>query len=105
MSSTFYVPDGVGFVSTELTRGPWDGDSQHAGPPAALVGRAVELCPSPVDAESAWQVGRITYEILRPVPIAPLSVTARVERPGRSVELVSAMLATEDGEEVMRALA
>jgi hypothetical protein len=104
MTSSFYVSDGGGFVSTELTRGPWVGDSQHAGPPAALVGRAVERCPSPVEGERAWQVGRITYEILRPVPIAPLRVSARVERPGRSVELVSASLAAEDGE-VMRALA
>ncbi len=104
MSSTFYVPDGGGFVSTELTRGPWDPDSQHAGPPAALVARAVELCPSPVEGAREWQVGRITYEILRPVPIAPLSVSARVERPGRSVELVSASLSSEKGE-VMRALA
>lgn len=104
MSSAFYVPEGGHFVSTELTRGPWDGGSQHAGPPAALLGRAVEQCPSPVEGERTWQVGRITYEILRPVPIAPLTVSARVERPGRSVELVSATLAA-DGTEVMRALA
>ena len=36
MSSTFYVPDGGSFVSSQLTRGPWDSDSQHAGPPGAL---------------------------------------------------------------------
>ncbi|HEX2129605.1 MAG TPA: thioesterase family protein [Solirubrobacterales bacterium] len=104
MSSAFYVSDGGGFVSTEITRGPWDGASQHAGPPAALIGREVERCPSPVAGERSWQVGRITYEILRPVPIAPLTVTARVERPGRSVELVSASLRSEEGE-VIRALA
>jgi hypothetical protein len=104
MSSTFYVPEGDGFVSTDLTRGPWDASSQHAGPPAALIGRAVERCPSPIDGETRRQVGRITYEVLRPVPIAPLRVSARVERPGRSVELVSATLSCGE-EEVMRALA
>ena len=104
MSSTFYVPEGDGFVSTELTRGPWDAGSQHAGPPAALIGRAVERCPSSIEGETRWQVGRITYEVMRPVPIAPLRVSARVERPGRRVELVSATLTCGE-EEVMRALA
>ena len=37
MSSAFYVPEGGEFVSSELTRGPWDPGSQHAGPPAALI--------------------------------------------------------------------
>jgi hypothetical protein len=96
MSSAFYVSDGAVFVSSELTRGPWDPDSQHAGPPAALIGRELERCQSPT-AETGWQIGRITYEILRPVPIAPLRVTADVVRPGRSVELLSAMLADDDG--------
>ena len=35
----------------------------------------------------ACSVGRITIEILRPVPLAPLTVASRVVRPGRSVEL------------------
>ena len=34
MPDSFYEPDGDRFVSTELTRGPWDPGSQHAGPPA-----------------------------------------------------------------------
>src|SRR5919198_1227289 len=43
MAEAFYLPSGGGFEPTELTRGPWDPRAQHAGPPAALVGRAVEL--------------------------------------------------------------
>ena len=97
MPSALYVSEGARFVSTELTRGPWDPGAQHAGPPAALIAREIERCPSPTG-NTAWQVGRITYEILRPVPIAPLVVSAEVVRPGRSVELVSASLAGEDGE-------
>jgi hypothetical protein len=96
----FFVPEGNGYVPTELTRGPWDPDSQHAGPPAALVGREVEL----LEGGEAKQVGRITYDILRPIPIEPLRVEARVVRPGRSVELVEASLADADGE-VLRASA
>ena len=49
-------------------------------------------------------VGRITYEILRPVPIARLWVEAAVARPGRSVELIEASLRDEH-EELVRARA
>jgi hypothetical protein len=49
------------------------------------------------------QVGRITYEILRSVPIGRLTVRAEVVRPGRRVELVQAVLADEDGQPLVRA--
>jgi Acyl-CoA thioesterase C-terminal domain/Acyl-CoA thioesterase N-terminal domain len=45
-----------------------------------------------------WIVGRIAIEILRPVPLAPLAVAARVARPGRAVELVEAELSEAGGE-------
>ena len=96
----FFVPDGDRYVPTELTRGPWDADSQHAGPPAALIGREIARLDGGVERE----LGRITYEILRPVPIAPLTVEAEVVRPGRAVELVEATLADGEGE-VIRARA
>jgi len=37
-------------------------------------------------------VGRFTMELLGPVPVGPLTVSARVERPGRSVRLAVAEL-------------
>ena len=88
------------YVPSELTRGPWDPDAQHAGPPAALVARAIEGAGEP----EGKQVGRVTYEILRPVPLRELTVAARVVRPGRRVELIEASLADAEGE-VMRAAA
>jgi hypothetical protein len=98
MADAFFEIDGGAFVPTELTRGPWDPSSQHAGPPAALLGREIE------ELEGGGHVGRVTYEILRAVPIAPLTVAARVIRPGRRVELVEASLSDDEGE-VMRASA
>jgi hypothetical protein len=95
----FYERDGGLFRATELTRGPWDPGAQHAGPPAALLGHALEGLP---DAE-AFQVGRVTFEILRSVPIAPVRVEARVVRPGRRVQLLEAELSDADGEVLMRA--
>jgi hypothetical protein len=99
VDDAFFEPSGECYESSELTRGPWDPGSQHAGPPAALVGREVERLESDVPR----QVGRITFEILRPVPIARLRVEAHVVRPGRSVELVVATLADADGELLVRA--
>jgi hypothetical protein len=96
--TAFYESDGGTFTPTELTRGPWDPGAQHAGPPSALLGRAIE-------AEGMF-VGRITIEILRPVPLSPLAVSSRIVRPGRNVELVEAALAeTAAGGEVARATA
>ncbi|MEX1142353.1 MAG: thioesterase family protein [Thermoleophilaceae bacterium] len=98
--TAFYVPDGDGFASTELTRGPWDVDSQHGGPPCALLGRALEAA----GAISPAQMVRISFEILRPVPIGRLAMTAEVVRGGRKVELIDGAL-THEGTELIRARA
>ena len=73
MPEAFYERDGDGFVATELTRGPWDPQAQHAGPPSALLGRGIERVPG----DEGFQVARVTFEILRPVPIGPVEVEAR----------------------------
>ena len=91
--AAFFVPRGDVFAPTELTRGPWDPDSQHAGPPAGLIAREIER----LEGGGGRLVGRIAFEIMRAVPIAPLRVEARVVRPGRSVELVEARLSDSDG--------
>jgi hypothetical protein len=97
----FFSPLGPDrFQATELTRGPWDPGLQHAGPPAALLGRAIEGHGD----RPGLRVARITFEIARPVPIAELTVATRTLRGGRSVELVAATLCSGDTE-LMRATA
>ncbi len=94
MPEAFFVPDGdKRFISTDWTIGPWSRESQHAGPPAALLGRALERA---VDRDDL-QIVRATFEILRPVPVAPLTVHAEIVRPGRSVVLSAATLADDKG--------
>jgi hypothetical protein len=94
VSDAFYSVDGEHVIPTELTRGPWDPGSQHAGPPSALLARAMETC----EPREGARIARVTVEILAPVPIDPLRVSAHVARPGRSVELLEASLEGPDGE-------
>ena len=88
--NAFYARDGGAFVPSELTRGPWDPGAQHAGPPSALLGRPRR--------GRGTLIGRITIELLRPVPIAPLRVAPEVVRPGRNVELVEAVMTEAGGD-------
>ena len=99
--SSFFVPlDADRWLATQQTSGPWDPRFQHGGPPSALLGRAVERCsPRP-----ELVVARVTVELLGPVPFGELAVQARVVRPGRSVELVEAVLSA-GGRDVARAAA
>jgi hypothetical protein len=97
----FYLPLGDGrWSSTVHTTGPWDARFQHGGPPASLLGRAVERCAPRDDV----LVARMTVEILGPVPVGEVEVRARVLRPGRSVELVEAVLSA-GGRDAARAAA
>ncbi len=88
----FYLPDGDRFVATESTRGPWSRHHQHAGPPSALLARAMERL-----AGDGVLLTRLTFEFLRPIPIAALTVTAEVVRSGAKVRRLRAALAAADG--------
>ena len=92
--------DGDRAVPTELARGPWSPLAMHGGAPAALIARAVERHdPSPANF-----VGRLTIELLRPVPLLPLELDVRTIRPGKKVQWI-AVTVTADGTEVVRATA
>lgn len=100
MSEAIFIPDGDAFVPTEHALGPWDENALHGGAPGALMARAIER----VESDQPMFVARLTFEFLRPVPLAPLHVATRVVRPGRRVQLVEATT-TSDGTEVARAVA
>lgn len=101
MNEAFFLPLGDDrWRATVHTTGPWDARFQHGGPPAALLARAVEHCVPRDD----MMVGRMTVEILGPVPVDEVEVRARVLRAGRSVELVEAVLSS-GGRDAARAAA
>jgi Thioesterase-like superfamily len=87
-AEAIYVRDGTRFVPTGRARGPWDPEAQHGGAPAALLATALEQA----DGGEGLRVARVTCELLRPVPLAPLELAVRVLRPGRRVQLVEAEL-------------
>ena len=86
-----FVADGEHVIPTDRSRGPWSPDALHGGPVAALVARAVELLVP----DEPMLVTRVTVELLRPVPVAPLAVTATLVRPGRKVQLVDVRIEAE----------
>jgi hypothetical protein len=91
--AAFFVPLAGGrFAATPHTRGPWNPGHHHAGPPAALLGRALERC----EPRDGMLLARLTFEILRPVPVGEVAVAARVIRPGRSVQLLEGELTAGD---------
>jgi hypothetical protein len=87
------------FLPTDASRGPWSPEALHGGPVAALLAGGVE--PLLEDLHPA----RITVELLRPAPVAPIRRTGRVIRAGRKVRLVGVDLTTEDGTSVATATA
>ncbi len=91
MSALFTI-DGECLVPTALTGGPWRPDAQHGGPPSALLGRAIES-----EVEPGEQVARVTVELVRPVPLVALRVTAERSVVSRRVAHVDARITVADG--------
>lgn len=91
MSEAYFTTrDGRWFEATGYARGPWDVDACHAGPPTALMVRALEqLIPG-------QRLARLTVELLRPIPLRGFRVQAEVRKPGRSVTLSEAEILDED---------
>lgn len=80
--------DGDRYVPTPLTRGPWDPRAMHGGAPSALFAHVCETH----DPGPAGFVARLTVELLRPVPLTPLTLRVRTIRPGRKVQWLEAAL-------------
>ncbi len=91
-----YQPlDGGAFASSQLTRGPWSPAHQHAGPPVALVCRAIEQAAAE---RGLTHLSRLTANLLRPVPIDDLTVEVSTSYAGRNVGHFSARLSAQGKE-------
>ena len=100
MAESIFVSDGDLFAPTEHARGPWDPRALHGGAPAALIAAVFERMTPGAELPFA----RLSFEFLRPVPMAPLKLNTRISRPGRRVQALEAELSA-DGVTVCRASA
>ena len=96
--SAFSLLDSGAFRASSLTRGLWNPDHQHAGPPIALACRAVEIAAKE---RGLTHVARITANLLRPLPIGDLALAVATDYAGRNVGHFTAQL-TAGGKEVAR---
>lgn len=102
--SALYTFDGAAYLPGPMCVGPWSPDAQHGGPVSALLAGEAEAAVDPRFDDVPVQVVRVTVELLRPVPLSPLTVTSTVVRPGRNVQLVEVAMHSGD-QEVARARA
>lgn len=100
MSDSIFLADGERLEPTEQARGPWDPRALHGGAPAALITAAFEsLQPG-----AELRIARLGFEFLRPIPMAPLTLSTRIVRPGRRVQELAAELSApvaSGGEQVV----
>ncbi len=86
-----FLPTGdAQFTPTALARGPWDPNAQHGGAPAALLASLIEREVAP------QSVVRVTVELLKPVPLVPLTVST-TGRAGRTAGRWEATLSADGG--------
>lgn len=93
MKDSVFLPDGERFTPTEHARGPWDPQALHGGAPAALLTSAFER----TEPGSELRIARLGFEFLRPIPFAPLTLSARIVRAGRRVQELAGELTAASG--------
>jgi len=86
-----FAESGDGFTAAREAASPWGPDSLHGGAPVALMVGAIERSVDP-----PLRVTRVTADLVRPVPMAPLRVVTETLRPGRRVSLMAADLYAGD---------
>lgn len=86
MDSFYKRCDESTFESTPATAGPWGPQTQHAGPPSALLAGEIER----LHIADGQRLGRVSVDILAPIPVAPITVSTSVVRPGKRTALIEA---------------
>lgn len=85
------------FVGNDSARGPWSEDACHAGPPSGLVARAVEKLV--LDK----QLVRLTLDMVRPIPLAGFTITAKIVKQGRMLTTCAVVLSDREGKACINA--
>ncbi|MDY6942515.1 MAG: thioesterase family protein [Pseudomonadota bacterium] len=88
------------YTPTDRAVGPWDPGLLHGGATGGLFAYAVEQHLS----DPAFQFARLTVDLFRPVPFAPLTTQTETLREGKRLQIIEARLLAGD-KEVARARA
>ena len=80
MSEALFRLEAGRYLPTDRSRGPWSPDALHGSPVAALLAHVVEQ-----ERPAGLELARLTVDLCRPVPFAPLSVILERSREGRRV--------------------
>jgi len=99
VSKAIFEPCGENcYLPTEAALSPWSDQALHGSPPTMLLAREIERFP----ADQEMMVTRLSVELMRPVGQVPLTISCKLIRPGRKVQLLEASLWRDD-QEVARA--
>ena len=94
-TEALFVAEPGGFRPTAFALGPWTPGHLHGGPVVGLIAREAQRC----EPDERLRIARLTVELIRPVGLSPISLAARLIRPGRKVQLVE-VICRQDGIEV-----
>ena len=84
----YYLPLGNRrYEPTRATESPWDRTAQHGGPPAALLAHVIDRT-----VEGPLRIGRLSVDMLGPIPLREAVVEVSVIKPGRRVHLTEARM-------------
>lgn len=91
MADALFTRTDDAFLPSELSGGPWSPEHLHGGAPLGLLAAEVERH---VDNDQL-RLARLTVDLLRPVPKAPLNVVVDVIRPGKRLQVLQATVEAE----------
>ena len=97
-AQSFFTREHERFAPGEPARGPWDPNSLHGRVIAGLLARSIEQ----QHGDEAFQFARLTVDLFRLPPFAPVEVTTALVRDGNRIRVADAT-ATSQGVEIARA--
>lgn len=83
--------DASAFHATSAVEGAWSTEEQHIAPALGLIAHAIEQ-DHHARRGGDLQLGRISFDILGTMAIERVDIEIRMLRPGRTIELVEAVL-------------
>jgi hypothetical protein len=92
MQDHLYTREGPVYSPSKWAGSPWSKGLQHGAPVNALFMRAADQAAS----EVGMRVARLTVDILKPLPMEPLEVSAEFRRRGRRMAVVDAAMTRAD---------